>query len=81
MEDKEKIAEIYLNEALLKNQEDWDKIQTDLLILGTCKYHINKDGKLTRLDPFEEDDFEDGVVVVDSSVDLSRYTAGIDPAE
>ena len=81
MEDKETLAKIYLNEALLKNQEDWDKIQTDLIILGMCKYHISKDGKLTRLDPLSNEEFESGVVIEDSRVDLSKYIIGIDPIE
>lgn len=81
MEDKEKIAETYLNEALLKNQEDWDKIQTDLCILGMCKYHISEDGKLTRLNPLSNDEPENGIIVEDTTVDLSKYIIGADPVE
>ena len=76
MEDKEKIAETYLNEALLKNQEDWDKIQTDLCILGMCKYHISENGKLTRLNPLSNDEPENGIIVEDTTVDLSKYIIG-----
>ena len=81
MEDKEKIAEIYLNEALLKNQEDWDKIQTDLCILGMCKYHISENGKLTRLNPLSNEELESGIVIEDTTVDLSKYIIGVDPVE
>lgn len=81
MEDKEKIAELYLNEALLKNQEDWDKIQTDLCILGMCKYHISEDGKLTRLNPLSNDEPENRIIVEDTTVDLSKYIIGADPVE
>ena len=81
MEDIEKTAEIYLNELWLKNQPEWNKIEDDLFILGTAKYSIDKEGVLTRLDPLEEDNLKDVVVVEETKLDLSRYAIGIDPVE
>ncbi len=81
MKDVEKTAEIYLNELWLKNQPEWSKIEDDLLILGTAKYSIDKDGNLTRLNPLSDDELIDGLIVEDTKVDLSRYTIGIDPIE
>ena len=79
MENIERTAEIYLNELWLKNQQEWSKIEDDLLILGTAKYSIDKDGNLTRLDPLSDDELTDGLIVEDTKVDLSRYRIGIDP--
>ena len=81
MKDIERTAEIYLNELWLKNQPEWSKIEDDLLILGTAKYSIDKDGNLTRLDPLSDDELIDGLIVEDIKVDLSRYRIGVDPIE
>ena len=70
MEDK---INIFLNESKIKNSQEWNKVEQDLLILGIGKYSIDKNGIITRLDPLEENNIEDGLVITESKIDLDKY--------